>query len=289
MDKNILEILIFNVGQAQSIFFYPRSHPEYGMFVDCASGEDYDPIDFLIKQRFIHRTGNTNILSNLTLTNYDHDHFSGLPKLRQNVFIQTVSLPQNISSAELKNIKPEITDALEHVCYLKDTYISPAPYHTPPYNKYLYSLTQGELDTGEINTNHLSQLVFIEYGGSKICIGGDLEKTPAWEKILQKPEIQNHLKTTNVFVASHHGHENGYHEDIFLHCINPDCIVISDKDIMYDTQDSMASTYAQHVITGVDFNGATPPRKVITTRSDGHILISFNINGSRTYRSFSIN
>ncbi len=289
MNNNILEILIFNVGQAQCIFFYPRSHPEYGMFVDCASGEDYDPVDFLIKQNLIHHDGTRYVLGNLTITNYDHDHFFGLPNIRQKMHIQTVSLARNISSYELRNIKPEITNALEHLCYLKDTYNAPAPYHTPPYNKSAYSLTQNELESGEINTNHLSQLVFVEYGGSKICIGGDLEGIPAWEKHILNPEIQTHLATTNVFVASHHGHDNGYHANIFLHCLSPDCIVISDKNIMYNTQDEMANKYSQHVTTGVSLNGSSPLRKVLTTRSDGHLWISFDLNGTRTYRSFLIN
>src|SRR3990167_831610 len=179
MDNNILEILIFNVGQAQCIFFYPQSHPEYGMFVDCAAGENYNPIDFLIKQNLIYHDGTQYVLGNLTITNYDNDHFFGLPKIRQKVHIKTVNLAKNVSSGELKNIKPEITEALNHVCFLKDTYTADVPFHTPPYVKYIFSLSQGELGLEEINTNNLSQLVFIEYGGSKICICGDLEKTPA--------------------------------------------------------------------------------------------------------------
>jgi len=292
MDNNILEILIFNVGQAQCIFFYPQSHPEYGMFVDCASGENYDPIDFLIKQNLIHHDGTRHILGNLTITNYDHDHFFGLSNVRQKMHIQTVSLAQNISSSELKSIKPEITEPLKHLCFLKDTYTAPAPYHMPPYNKYIYSLTQNELALDQFNTdhltNHLSQIVFVEYGGSKICITGDLQRSPAWEKLLQKQEIQNHLNMSLSEIIMHHGHDNGYHENIFLHCINPDCIIISDKDIMYDTQGGMASKYAQHVNTGVSLNGINPLRKVLTTRSDGHLWISFYSNGGRTYRSFTI-
>lgn len=286
MDE-VLEILIFNVGQAQSIFFYPHSNPGYGMFVDCASGEDYDPIDFLIKQGLINHDGAKYILGNLTITNYDHDHFSGLPQIKEKVYIKTVRLPQNISSQELKEIKEEVTDALDHLCDLKDTYIYDAIGHNPPYGHFSYSLQQSDFESTEINTNHLSKIVFVEYGGSKICIAGDLLR-PSWEKILQKPEVQNHLRNTNVFVSAHHGHDDGYHEDIFSHCINPECIVISDKDIKYDTQGGMASRYAQHVTTGVNLNGGVPPRKVLTTRSDGHLWISFGSNGNRTYRSFSI-
>jgi len=287
--SDVLEILVFDVGQGQCIFFYPRSNPEYGMFVDCASGQEYEPIDFLIQHGFIFHDGNKYILNNLTITNYDHDHFSGLPKIRQKAHIKTVNLASNVSSNELKNIKPEITDALNHVCFLKDTYTATVVNHNPPYVKHIYSLSQNELGLTNIETNHLSQLVFISYGGSKICICGDLEDSPSWEKMLLKPEVQAHLRQTNVFVASHHGHENGYHEAIFNHCTNPDCVIISDKDIMYDTQDGMASKYSKHVPYGVSLNNSYPPRKVLTTRSDGHLQISFDLSGNRVYRGFIIN
>lgn len=286
MDNNILEILIFNVGQAQCIFFYPRSHPEYGMFVDCAESDEVKPLDFLIKQNLIHWNpiNKRYELGNFTVTNYDQDHFSGLPQIRERIHIKTVLLPKNISSQELKTIKEEVTDALSHICDLKDTYIHDAIDHEPPYIVHSYSLEQGDLESGEIDTNHLSQIVFVEYGGSKICICGDLTKA-AWAKLLQRQDIQNHLRSTNILIAAHHGHEDGYYEDIFSHCINPDCVVISDKDIMYDTQNGMASIYAQHVPIGVSFNNINPPRKVLTTRSDGHLWIRFYANGVRAYHS----
>lgn len=284
---NVLEILIFNVGQAQSIFFYPRSNPEYGMFIDCAESDDCKPIDFLLKNGFIYHNGQKHILSNLTITNYDQDHFSGLPSIREKVHIDTVRLPKNISSQELKNIKEDVTNALEHVCYLKDTYTGSAEHHKPPYKMYSYHLEQHELESEDINTNHLSQLVFIEYCGSKICICGDLEK-PAWEKIIQKTDVQNHLKSTHVLVAPHHGHDNGYHDEIFKHCTNLDCVIISDKELMYDTQDAMANTYAQHVRNGVNFKGATPTRKVLTTRNDGHLWLRFDPYGNRFFQNFII-
>lgn len=289
MDNNILEILIFNVGQAQSIFFYPRNNPEYSMLIDCAESDEFRPIDFLIKNNFIfwNVTDQRYELSNLTITNYDHDHFSSLPKIREKVHIKTVKLPKNISSKDLREIKPEITEGLNHLCYLKDTYIYDAYNHVPPYRYFSYSLEQSDFEDDEIDTNKLGQIVFVEYGGSRICISGDLINL-AWEKILQKPEVRYHLKNTNIFVAAHHGHEDGYHEDIFLYCTNPECIVISDKDIAYNTQDGMANKYTQHVLTGISLNNSNPKRKVLTTRSDGHIWIRFDIYGNRSYKNFSI-
>jgi len=287
MTEDVLEILIFNVGQAQAIFFYPRSNPKYGMFVDCAESEDCRPVDFLVENGFIHKEGDKYILSNLTVTNYDQDHFSGLPNLRDKAHIHTVRLANNVSSQELKEIKEEVTDALEHLCEIKDEYNSPVQNYEPPYSVRTYNLEQNELEAEEINTNHLSQLVFVEYCGSKICICGDLEES-AWEKMLQKPEVQVELKNTNVMVAPHHGRDNGYHEDIFKYCKNLDCVIISDKELMYDTQTSMSDKYGKQVAVGVNFNGNDSGRKVLSTRSDGHLWIRFDASSNRTYKNFTI-
>lgn len=281
----MLEIVVFNIGAGQSIFFYPNGQKEYAMLIDCHESEEFSPIDFLLEKELLHHDGSRHVLGNLTITNYDHDHFSGLPKIMKKVHIDTVRLPKNISSQELKSCKEESTDALEKICHLKDTYTGNAENHTPPYRKLSYYLDPNELDNNDINTNHLSQMVFIEYGNSHICVAGDLEAT-AWEKILQKQGVIENLQKTNVLIAPHHGRENGYHTDIFKHC-TPECIVISDKALMYGTQDAMAQTYSNHVVGNGVFFG-NEQRKVLTTRKDGHILISFDMNGSRSYQSLSI-
>jgi len=277
MEKT--DLLFFDVGLGQSIFVYPHSHPEYGMLIDCGHIEGFHPIDFLIKKNFIKDS-----LSNLTLTNYDHDHFSGLPYLRSKVKIQTVSFAPNLTSAEIKELKEETTDALNHLCYVKDTYIHPVPTHIPPFTKKIFHLQKHHL--GEHDTNNLSQVVFIEHHGTVICIPGDIEKK-GWETLLvQEPTIKDWLKRTNVFIASHHGRENGYHADIFTYC-NPECIVISDKGIVHDTQKDMSALYGTHVVgSGIYLNGSIN-RKVLTTRNDGHLWIQLLPGGSRTYRNFS--
>ena len=281
----MLQIAVFNIGAGQCILFYPKNQNEYAMLVDCHESEDFSPIDFLLRRKLLPHNGVKNVLSNLTITNYDHDHFSALPKIMEKVHIDTVRLPKNISSQELKECKEESTEALEKVCHLKDTYTGSAEHHKPPYAVRTFYLEQADLDSEEVNTNHLSQIVFVEYGNSHICIAGDLE-APAWEKILQKPEVIENLQKTNVLIAPHHGRENGYHTDIFNYC-SPECIVISDKELMYGTQDAMAQTYANHISgNGVPFGSEY--RKVLTTRKDGHILISFSPDGGRIYESLAI-
>ncbi|CAH1903565.1 conserved hypothetical protein [Candidatus Nitrotoga sp. HW29] len=277
-----LQIAVFNVGAGQSILLYPVDQKDHAQLIDCGGDGDFSPVDFIVDNNLLPN----NKLGGLILTNYDHDHFSWLPDLRSRVDIWTTRLPKNITSQELKYHKYEVTDALNHVCHLKDTYISPVVGFKPIYQTYTYHLRQADLD-GDLNTNHLSQMVFIEYGGSKICISGDLER-PAWEKILNNQEVISHLKGTHILVAPHHGRDNGYHEDIFQSCA-PEVVVISDKEIMYGTQEEMAQTYANHVSgTGVPFGPLATKRKVLTTRNDGHLLIELDVNGGRSYTTLNI-
>jgi hypothetical protein len=282
----MMDVVVFNVEMGQSIFFYPHGHPEYGMLVDCGNTQNFDPIDILISSGLIHHDGRSHILGNLTLTNYDHDHFSGLPYLSEKVHIDTIRFPKNISAEELLGIKPEKTKALDSVCHLKRTYTVSASYHQPPYRKAAFYLERHHFPMDrEISTNNLSQVVFVEYLGTKICISGDLE-ADGWELMLGNENFKQWLIGTNVFIAAHHGRENGYAEEVFEYCF-PECIIISDKKIVHGTQEGMSQAYAEHVIgEGVYLNGdLRNPRKVLTTRSDGHILIRLGDNGVRAYKS----
>jgi hypothetical protein len=75
----------------------------------------------------------------------------------------------------------------------------------------------------------------------------------------------------NVFVASHHGRENGYCEEMFQHC-RPDIVIISDKKVDHNTQEHCYGTHASGIDfwRGIEYLGR---RYVLTTRKDGHIAI----------------
>lgn len=282
----MMDVVIFNVEMGQSIFFYPHDYPEYGMLVDCGNTQNFDPIDILISGEYVHHDGRRYVLGNLTLTNYDHDHFSGIPNLSEKVHIDTIRFPKNISEEQLYGIKPEKTRALDLVCHYKRTYTGSAAHHQPPYIVKTFYLEQHHFFQGqEITTNNLSQVVFVEYLGTTFCVSGDLEEA-GWELMLQKQDFQDWLSKTDVFIAAHHGRENGYAEEIFEHCF-PECVIISDKRVAHGTQEGMSQAYGEHVLgDGVYLNGDFQnPRKVLTTRSDGNILIRIGGDGSRAYKS----
>jgi len=287
----MLDIVIFDVELGQCVFFYPRGEKaEYGLMVDCGNTPNFEPIDKIIEWNWLPKKTNGNpskpILKNLTLTNFDQDHFSGLPYLIDKVEIETTRFPKNISSAELKGLKDEITKPIEEVIKIIDNLGNSVTLEAP-YNKHSFHLQQSDFPNEDIDTNKLSQIVFVAYNGTCICMPGDLT-SDAWCKILKKAKVLELLKQTQIFVASHHGREDGYNENIFKHC-RPEVIILSDKDIIHKTQEGQTKTYAGEVKgNGIILNDKTDqPRKVLTTRSDKHIWIRIEDNGTRIYKSFA--
>ena len=284
----MLHCVVYNVRLGQCVAFIPKDDRNYTMFIDCGHDDNFHPVDHIIEYLGVDEKGNE-FLGNLTLTNYDHDHFSGLPYLKSKIKIKTVNFSENLTSDELEDIKDEITPALQAVIDIKTTYTSSAKDHSPPYTKKIFRLTVEDLEENKVavTTNNLSQLVFITYGGKTICITGDLEK-PSWNIMLKKKDVRNFLQKTDVFFASHHGRINGYCADVFKYC-KPECIIISDKEIVHGTQEDMSQLYAKHIYgDGIIFKSGENEnkRKVITTRSDGHILINVPSNGDIEYISY---
>ena len=284
---------IYNVKLGQCIGVLPHEQRDYAMLLDCGHDGDFHPIDDFGKYlpQTTERPPRPSLRS-LVLTNYDHDHFSGLPNLHQSSKIKSTLLPKNLSMAEIRSLKSDSTAALDALEELRTTYTSSVENYTPPFERKVFSLTQGELRDAKIpiETNHLSQMVFVEYGQTTFCIPGDLEK-PSWALMLSKPEVQSWLKKTNILLAPHHGRENGYHEDIFKYC-EPDCVILSDRSIVHGTQKDMSALYARHVRgNGINYKpatGNTVLRKTLTTRNDGHILVSVPLTGSPIFKAHTV-
>lgn len=246
--------------------------------IDVGYIENKHPIDFLISQNVIpiDEEGYYYIWD-LTITNYDHDHYSWLPYLMSKAKIKSTSMIKSIHHDLLNANKPEKTDALRHLMHIKQTYTADVLDWNPPYTKWTKYLQPTE--NWKWDFNNLSQIVFIEYMWFTICIPGDLEQV--WRGImLQDQEIINRLAKTQIFIASHHWRENGYMKEIFDHC-KPNLIIISDKEVMHSTQENSASVYWRHVNwTWIVFEWS--PRKVISTRSDGSFVFKWfnNLNYS---------
>ncbi len=206
----------------------------------------------------------------LVVSHYDSDHVSDLAALRARMPIERLLSNPTISVDEIRRLKLfegplrpgmaallDMKSAFGPTCNEADLAGITIPFFYNTYARFQ-------------DMNNLSLVAFIKYDDFCIVFPGDIER-PGWLEMLKLAAFREYLTQVKVFVASHHGRENGYCEEVFQYC-HPEIVVISDKSIQHDTQEHCYDSHA----TGIDFwrNGNHEGRRyVLTTRSDGHITV----------------
>jgi beta-lactamase superfamily II metal-dependent hydrolase len=200
------------------------------------------------------------------VSHYDEDHIADLPNLRDAFTIQMLTRNRTVSPEQVMGMKEgtgEYTPAMESMLDMMRTYnadIVNFPAFPDIEAKFFYNQYGDFLDT-----NNLSVVMFLHSGNLHVVYSGDLERA-GWQKLLEKPEFRDELGRANIFIASHHGRESGYCEEVFAFC-KPALVIISDTE---PDDDSQAETYAKHA-TGIQWNGTL--RRVLTTHQNGMITL----------------
>lgn len=283
-----MRVTIHNVGHGLCISLI-GTHPPHGycqaLLWDCGRNDTFRPSQWLVDQGVVR-------LEHLVVTNYDEDHIKDLPCLWKKIQIASLCRNPTISKDQMERLKRKggpITPAMATLLKMMDNYpeaigsgvlaILSSALGGSAYRELACNIPGVECvvfyntyKTTFCDTNNISLVTFLycEASGRKTCflIPGDVE-TAGWHKLLVHPEFRERLKDVNIFVASHHGRETGYCEDLFGPELCSPCVVIlSDGPIQHGTQEEMASRYERHA-TGTLFRWQV--RKVLSTRRDGSI------------------
>ncbi|SRR5712691_4852053 len=216
----------------------------------------------------------------LFVTNADRDHLSDLDGLRASgVHVEVLVRNGSPSAPALRILKEaggDLTNGVERFLQMHGSYYG----YAVPFNDAMGGVTCSTFCNtfpAFTETNNLSMATFIKYAGFKMLFPGDLEKA-GWKGLLQDPAFVAELKYTDVLVASHHGRENGYCEEIFEQ-FTPQVVVISDKPIAHETQKTVPDYRAVVNPNGVPVTNQARRRHVLTTRRDGDIILQINSEG----------
>ena len=232
------------------------------LLFDCGYSRTCRPSDYLWGRGI-------QTIRRLFITNYDEDHISDLSNLLRRMHIEILTRNPTLTSAQLRSLKsPRISSAMESLLGMINTYTGyVADDQLEPQGLKVWTFQNSYPSFAD--TNNLSVLTFLDVGEISFVLPGDLERA-GWLELLKDPHVRGLLGRVNVFVASHHGRENGYCREVFEYC-KPRFVVFSDGAIEYETQ-QMAGIYGEHA-TGGSFNAAhgIEFRKVLSTRKDGNL------------------
>lgn len=250
-----MKLTIHDVGHGQCISLIHQNGNV--MLWDCGHQEDNRPSYFLPKK-----------IDYFFVTNYDEDHISDLPNLRSKVEIRSLFRNKTISPYQLKTLKRQggpISGAMDSMLDMIDRYTGVPLNPAPDFPGVTYTTFHNSYGNEFPDTNNISLVTFLNCGDTNFIIPGDLEEK-GWLPLLRQQRFIDHLRMVNVFIASHHGRENGYCKNVFDFC-KPEVVIFSDSSIKHATQE-MAQIYANHA-SGLSFNGKT--RYVLSTRNEGSL------------------
>lgn len=258
-----MKLTIHDVGHGQCISLIHKNGNV--MLWDCGHSENSRPSVFLPKLGI-------NKIDYFFITNFDEDHISDLPNLRRNVQLKSMFRNKSISAEQLRALKLEsgpISDAMHSMIDMLNSYTGGPLNPIPEFPNVSFRTFHTSYGHEFSDTNNISLVTFLSINGTKFVIPGDLE-VKGWESLLTRQDFIKELENVNIFIASHHGRENGYCPKIFNYC-TPDIVIISDSEKKYATQE-MVSVYGSKA-KGITFMGNS--RNVLTTRHDGTLEWQF--------------
>lgn len=241
--------------------------------IDCGRSDTWSPSQFYAGQH----------IDGLIFQNLDKDHLEDLPNLHRSISVGRYFSNPTIDSFALGTMKK--WDMAPGVASARDLLRN---YGTANGSRIDMGPDCEELcmwhryGTDFEETNNLSVAVFVRYGHFVMLYGGDMEEA-GWRLMLQRPHFRNILPMVKVYVAAHHGRDNGCCEELFYY-MQPSVVIISDYEHRFETQKTTA-WYANRVLGIQDISGIQnaliprPIRKVLTTRRDGHMKINARLDG----------
>lgn len=206
-------------------------------------------------------------LERLIVTNYDEDHASGFANLYANIAVFGLQRNANVSAQIIHHLKSEdgIGNGVAGLANAFGLYTGPAlPTMVDDVTITAFCNQPGFPPFGFDDENNLSLCGFVSCGVHRIIFPGDMEKA-GWKALLANPWFVQQLKDVTLFVASHHGRENGYCEEVLNLCPSIQAVIISDKKRGHQSQETV-DRYRRYA-RGFLYNGNN--RRVLTTRRDG--------------------
>jgi len=211
-------------------------------------------------------------IEKLIVSNYDEVHASGFPDLNRHIRIGAIVGNMSVSPADIRFLKSDdgMSTGIAHLVHaLEHDFANVAPFDGDfgDTSFAFFRNTPGIPPFGFDDENNLSLVTFVNCGAHRFIFPGDIEKE-GWRALLKNPLVMSYLSRVTFFVASHHGRVNGYLKEVMDLCPNIRAVIISDKKIGYQSQETV-DDYRRHT-TGC-LMGDDTVRHVFTTRRDGYM------------------
>lgn len=270
-----LQIKIWDVEHGHGVYINTPTGKH--IVIDLGTGSYSDGDTF---SPLLHLKNNygVNKIDYLILTHPHMDHIDDIVNLDE-VRPKSVSFPkfsQEKKKELQKNCREQDKEKVKKFIEYHDSYTSPVASHESTCNSAVSGVEAIQVfrsSKEQSNINDVSCVTVIQHLGYKIVIPGDNEKS-SWEELLAKPEFREAIKDVDVYLASHHGRESGYHKEV-IDILNPKLVIISDSKKHSTTTEEYTRKARGLKVWSLDKKGEyqSEDRKTLSTHNDGRINI----------------
>ncbi len=208
IENSQLNILVFNVGQAESILI---TNNNTNMLIDCGNSSDGKYISKFLKRQGIDE------LDYLIGTHIDEDHIGGMQEVLTNIRVKTLYVPY--STYEGKQFYTQLEE------YIRENDINQQQIERSKDKQYILGNAKWKcLNVDNSNPsnknkfNDTSIIIQLEYGTTKYLFTGDLT-----DNLDSKIEC---LEKVDVLKVAHHGAKESTSRE-FLSLVKPTYAIIS--------------------------------------------------------------
>jgi len=286
---NPLELFFWDVQHGNATYIKTPSNKHIALDLGTGSyesGKEFSPL-LLLKNKW-----NIEKLDEVIITHPHTDHITDILNFEQ-LEPRVLRRPKHLTEDEIRNAnKSEDKEIIDKYIEINNRYSHPVKPEGDPENPQnnggvrFHAFVDKSNSKNNINNHGL--IIIVEYLGAKILFPGDIEP-PAWNALFQRTDFVSAINGVDILLASHHGRDSGFCNEIFSH-FTPKLTIISDGRFC-DT--SATSRYNQKTEGWSVFSRndeSTEIRKCITTRNDGIIVVSVDkLEDGRTSLFVTIN
>lgn len=278
--SDTIKINIWNVFHGNAISIRNSKNEFYWIDIGKrnTNGDNFSPLNFA------HSNLGMNQIDYIIFTHPHADHFEDINTIRNNnnwkprVINRVKSISHKlIYEANGDNNRELIDNYLTFV----EKYTHPVAEDQSPSNpEYNGGISIDIFNDDNVNDssnlNDYSLVTVLKYYDNKMIIPGDIEKK-GWNNLLENERFIDSIYNTDILIASHHGRDSGYFNELF-NFISPKLTIISDGRVQNTDATSLYSNKSQGMDCINIKNNETNNRKVLTTRSDGNINVEMSSN-----------
>jgi beta-lactamase superfamily II metal-dependent hydrolase len=273
-------IIVWDVGHGSSVSILAPNGKTAMIDLGANTDTGFSPT------RFTKAIWRPKGLDYLILSHPHVDHIRDIVNLEPEGFLPKVLRARNIPREKLigEDVNEKDREALETYLALKSKYSGSVDSSLDPRSSSWGAgayFSNYSIDADwETEPNNTSIVTFFKIGGFTFVYPGDIEAR-GWRELLRNDGFVKDLKTTQFFVASHHGREAGFVQEV-MNVAKPRLVIISDSEYKDTSVTSRYSNQATGFNVTDENNDVTGSRNVVSTRSDGRVIIDVYYDGNET-------